>query len=111
MLNDEQVDMLVHRLEVPDAICDTLESDWELTMAACDRMRKYILNHRCLPDPEALTQLDKDILQDAVEGSTWFAAIYAQGTKHKVLKAIVDVQHVEKLVGKLVGRKVTCPRW
>lgn len=110
-LSDQQVDMLVHRLEVPDAICDALDADYEVVFAACDRMRKYILNYRMLPDAEALNHMDKAVLGEAVEGSTWFGASLQSSSRMEVTKAMFDVKRVESFVSEVIGRNVKAPRW
>lgn len=76
-LTEWQAEVLAHRLEVPDALADVVEDDglpvtYEQVYEACERMLSAVRQHRM---PETTSDLERLLLADCIEGSTYLAAV------------------------------------
>jgi hypothetical protein len=71
-LSPLQAEILSHRLEVPDALADALERSTEQVEAACEELLRLAKSRTIVWD--ALNSLSREVLIDAVEGSTYYGA-------------------------------------
>lgn len=72
-----QIDAILHRLECPDCIADALDADLSAVQSWCDLHASTLKAGGFITAP--VTDLEREILADAVEGSTW-AVDDADGT-------------------------------
>lgn len=99
LLSENEIDCLVHRLE-----SGCLEEVLDLYPAALvqqqvEAIQKFITKQKMLPPP--MSSLDREIFDDCVSGSTYFASI-------EFPDWAVDF---ENKISIHIGRKVRFPRW
>lgn len=106
-----QREILNHRLEVPDAIHDALDSEEQIDrddVAACCQM---------LEDgrfEEALGRWPKlapAVLADAVEGSTYWACAEQERSRLQLANVERSGSALAKSIGNLIGRELEWPTW
>jgi len=71
-----EADILLHRLEVPDAIADAMdrlepETEYEAVALACERLAKQLRSGYVEPHDK----LERAVLEDAFVGSTYVACM------------------------------------
>ena len=120
-LTDMEVDILCHRLEIADVIADCLfNTDEDFTFDDVEftarTLHDTINATKTLPNASDLDNIDKEVLAEAIEGSTWFPIMQQEYANKNVssqtfTKAIVSLESVERKIGQLIGRKVRAPRW
>ena len=81
-------DILNHRLEVPDAICEALNADTTEDLERwhpddVDDVCECFLNGEFQKGFDVSEMLAKEVLVDAVEGSTYFGAAIADQSDQK----------------------------
>ena len=114
-----EADILKHRLQSPDAICETLSPDenggvgyhTEDTDAAIDALLRNFPG-RTLETHEAeqiSPAIAKAVLKDAVEGSTWIGAMLATESDQKIDQHIEAGRSLAEKVGVYVGADVEFP--
>ena len=81
-LTDSEWGILEHRLDLADCLADCLHNDddategeneenWQRVYEAADALNRKISQTKTI-DVDALTELDKEILADCLDGSTFF---------------------------------------
>jgi hypothetical protein len=108
---EKEWEVILHRLEVPDAICEAIEMDYELVSQTCD----WFINRRQetgLLHPTDLIPTQKQVIANCVESSTYFALAYTEvsGETSKLGGLTRVCNSVERKVSHLVGRTVELPR-
>ncbi len=112
-----EIDILDHRLQVPDAIADALESDFPHTGDVQDLVRQlchYVKIDRAI-EAVALPELEKAILADALEGSTFFASsedalALGEISRGQLLNWHNAANSLEQKISNLLGRNIHIPR-
>jgi hypothetical protein len=104
-----ETNILHHRLEVPDAICDVLDGQWDLDAIeiCCDELIKGNFTRMMRDDPV----LCEAVLRDAVEGSTYWACCYSDcQSKLQLANVARACESLARKVGDFLGDKyLDCP--
>lgn len=81
-------EILIHRLEVPDSIIDALTDEKDVAedcvdaiTGSCSRLLDHITAKGEIPSE--LSQVDKDVLLDCVDGSTYLGCVLTEASKQK----------------------------
>jgi len=76
-LTTREAELLDHRLAVPDCIADALAEHHSRDIVENAVARLRLFTNHCVIPTAYLSEVDVDVLADAVEGSTWVAAASA----------------------------------
>lgn len=93
-------EILNHRLEVDDCIAEALDADRDEVAVACTRL---------LDDPTPTNRLDKYILWDAVDGSTYCGNCRDFDSPQKVAAAIKAGRSLAEKVSEAINRPTDFP--
>lgn len=112
-LTRTEKDILLHRLAVPDAIddaltdCDNPKFSHELVEYGIGWIEERIKDD--LPF-EGMTDVEKAVLEDCVDGSTWVASLYERGNPTPEYKrAKAAARRLEKKISEVLGKPVSLP--
>lgn len=94
-------EILDHRLEVPDAIADAIERDFDVVDESCRHLRYDTIHWVIRP-------IDRLVLEDAVSGST-YAAAASQGSHQLQSETRRSGPNLAKKISKLIGKDVDFP--
>lgn len=115
-LTPKELECLMDRLCQPDIIAEVLSDDVEDEQAQADRYQEVFDAAESLWNtvdqsgelPETVTPIEADILQDAVDGSTYAASVEDHRTQ--ALSAAIRVgDSLARKVSALIGRTVHFP--
>jgi len=114
-ITPRELEFLSHRLEVSDAIAETLiDSELGYSSAVCvagiaDGLL-YRLTKSGVIDCEALTALERDIITDCFEGSTWFVGITQEARDTSKPQLVSGARRtISRLTEKLHGAGLDVP--
>jgi len=101
-----QREMLEHRLEVYDCIAEALGVDDVDVFVACSKLLKELKGDK-LPVPES--ELEKEVLADAVNGSTWIGAMIGERPESQISRHITQGEKLAEMVEEVTGIETECP--
>lgn len=106
-LSKIEADAIIHRLEVPDCIADALEGDFdaEAISDAAETLLKRAESGSVWCD----TVVEREVLIDSVEGSTWVACAYGDATPDEMRKIMRVAKSVEKKLERYLSRSISFP--
>lgn len=107
-------EVILHRLAVPDAIIDCLTDDNDEFMdddigEVIDKLETHIQANKPFLE-DTLTDLQKAILADCVDGSTWVGCMIGNETPQRIGTAIYHGTLLAHKLSEVLGFEVQFPR-
>ncbi len=117
-LSKIQKEILGHRLDAgvtADCLCDTDEAISRADADASVKNVKVMVADGAIPTEE-LSQLEREVLADLIDGSTFFAnsedEVACGNMSHQKLSAwIKAAEQLEDAVSDCIGRACVCPKY
>lgn len=111
-----EIDLVMHRLEMPDCIAECFadgehegcrgewtEADVE---AACESLARRLVSG----DFANLTDCERDVLEDAIDGSTWCATHFGNGlSTQRENAAVRTAMSAARKASKILGKRLEAP--
>lgn len=108
-LSVSEIDALMHRLEVPDAIGEYMEDSFDFNP---DEICQAIQNLEKKVSAGSVwieSEVEREVLADLVEGATWVACAVDNVTPQEMRKIVRVAKSLEKKIGQVVGRSLCFP--
>jgi len=103
-ITDLQADMLMHRLELPDVIAEVLEANEDAVQRVINGLTNDI-KLKTLHTPSS--ELEADVLIEAVEGSTYVVAGESVESAQKTAAVQKSLESLAEKIETLTGKTVT----
>lgn len=118
-LTKQELDILLHRLEAADAVAEALSDDIEddeerdgqaaKVSATVDAL--YVTIRETKSIPSVLNEIDKLVLRDAIDGSTYLAAACGNTSPQIEGRIYAAGCRLASKVSTAIGSDVRYPQW